>query len=160
MYFPSDPNKNPALWEALRDGLLTSNILYIFENGKDQSASLSRKATSAEADVLINRMRSLGYVRIGVNRLTATPPHFGVSLSSDGKIANLMEYLALDIEKDRPDRDISLLVDLMFYELPNLRKLVVPLRLEVIEISGVGVDIDSHNGVAEFSRAPIPQVIK
>jgi hypothetical protein len=71
-----------------------------------------------------------------------------------------MEYLALDIEQDRPDRDISLLVDLMFYELPNLRKLVVPLRLEVIEIPGVGVDIDSHNGVAEFSRAPIPQVIK
>jgi hypothetical protein len=50
MYFPSDPNKNPALWEALRDGLLMSNILYILENGKDQSASLSRKATSAEAD--------------------------------------------------------------------------------------------------------------
>jgi len=69
-----------------------------------------------------------------------------------------MEYLALDSAKDGPDRDILLLVDLMFYELPNLRKLIVPLRLEVIEIPGVGVDIDSHNGVAEFFRAPISQV--
>ncbi|MCI1837962.1 hypothetical protein ABFG95_02320 [Achromobacter sp. HNDS-1] len=158
MYFPSDPNKTPALWEALRDGLLTSNVSYVLENGKDQSAGLSRKATSAEADFLINRMRRLGYVRVGVSQLTATPPHFGVLLSSDGKVANLMEYLTLDSAKDRPDRDISLLVDLMFYELPNLRKLIVPLRLEVIEIPGVGVDIDSQHGVAEFSRAPIPQV--
>lgn len=155
MYFPSDPNKNPAIWKVLMHGLLASNTFYILENGKDHSTDLPRKAKSAEVDVLINRMQGLGYVRIGESRLTATPPHFGVSLSSDGKTADLMEYLALDSAKESRERDISLLVDLMFYELPNLIKLTVPLKLGLIEIPGIGVDIDRHNNVAEFFRAPI-----
>lgn len=158
MYFLSDPNKNPALWRVLMDGLLASNTSYVLENGKDQSADLPRKGTSAEVDVLIKRMQGLKYVRIGASRLTATLPHFGVSLSSDGKTAGLKEYLALDSAKERRVRDISLLVDLMFYELPSLIKLTVPLRLEVIEIPGVEVDIDSNNNIANFIRTSISLV--
>lgn len=154
MYFPLDPNKNPALWESLRDCLLTSSVSYVLENRKAQSVGVPRKVTFAEVDGLINRMQTLGYVRIGASRLVATPPHFGVSLSYDGKVGDLTEYIALDGTKERRGRDISFLVELMFYELPNLSKLIVPLELNVTGIPGVGVNVGSNNKVAEFFREP------
>lgn len=153
MYFPSDPNKIPALWDSFKESLLVSNAAYVLENGQTRPENFPRKATSIEASNLINRLKEMGYVRIGASRLMAVPPHFGAVLSSDGTNAVLVEYLALESTNERMERDISLLVDLIFYELPSLQKLTVPLDVGAVVIQGIETNIGNEGCVTDFIRS-------
>ncbi|WP_211473829.1 hypothetical protein [Collimonas humicola] len=153
MYFPSDPIKTPALWDTFKESLQASNASYILENGQTQPANFPRKVTSVEASNLVSRLREMEYVRIGTSRLMAIPPHFGVVLNSDRTTAELVEYLALEYTNERIERDISLLVDLIFYELPNLQKLAVPLDVGAVVITGIKANIGDKRGVTEFIRS-------
>lgn len=153
MYFPSDPNKIPASWDTFKESLLFSNVSYILENGKNRPENLRRRLTSVDVNDLVGRLKKMNYVRIGVSRLMAVPPHFGVVLDSEGKTADVIEYLALESTSERIERDISLLVDLIFYELPNLRRLSVPLNVGTVVVPGIEAKIEKKINKTEFIRS-------
>jgi hypothetical protein len=152
MYFPADPKKNPVLWSTLRDGLISSYVSIILEGGKAPFAEKPRKVTSEQAAELMLRLQKLEYVRVGTSRLLAVPPHFGVAISGEGKFATLTEYVALDNEPERRNRDITLLVDLIYYEMPDLWKLHVPLNVSQINSLGIEMVIDEKNDFSNFFR--------
>lgn len=152
MYFPSDPNKIPALWDSFEESLLASNVSYVLKDGQARPENFPRKVTSIEASNLINRLKKMGYVRIGASRLMAVPPHFGVVLDFDGTNATLVEYLALESTSERMERDISLLIDMIFYELPRLQKLTIPLDVGAVVIQGIQTNIGS---ATDFIRSSL-----
>ena len=135
MFLPIDPNKLDSLWDSLKVSLCEAAHSEIVSSGY-LNIIAARHLSVQDAEAVVARMKGLNYVRIGTGRVNPVPPHFGVHLDHGQSKAKLMEYLGLDTSRHRIIRDISLLVDFIFFEIKSLVELRIPFECEEVEVQG------------------------
>ena len=142
MYLPLDPGKTQGLWEKFRESLAEGSLFGAVSNGKKGLAN----DTVEDPEFLVERFKKCGYCRIGTSRMVPVTAHFGVCL--DGEIGRLQEYLSYSNDEEQIESDLRKLSQLIFYEIPDLKKLVVP--FEISELGDQGLVVEPGNGVTEI----------
>jgi hypothetical protein len=150
MFLPVDLKRVESLSQALVMDLCEREHCHIIEDGK--YSACMRKKTASAAENLVGRLNELGYVRIGTERMNPVAPYFGVRMSEGAHRAELVEYIGIDCEQDRIVRDISFLVELMFFEVNELKVLEVPIELSDLRIPGISTCIDFGRAITIISR--------
>lgn len=151
MFLPIDPKKTSAIWAALSESLHEREHCFVVVDGSNSNPA-ARRLTSAEAEGVVHRMKHLSYMRIGTSKLNPVPPHFGLRVDGERRRADLAEYIGQDCSADRISRDLTLLVELAFFEIPSLEELAIPLVCDEISIPGLVGRKDSNPGSMLFMR--------
>lgn len=142
MYLPLDPSKTEGLWEKFSQSLEQGALTCIVANGEQACVN----EISGDPRPVIERFKECGYSRIGTSRSVPVPAHFGVRI--EGEVGYLQEYLAYDGSQDQMLSDLRKLSQLIFYEVPTLKKLVIP--FEIAGLSDQGIVVEIKNGVTEI----------
>ncbi|MEN2426504.1 hypothetical protein [Chromobacterium vaccinii] len=151
MFLPVDPSKLNSLWDSLKVSLCEVEHSEIVSGGHFNPIAAQRLSRQ-DAESVVARMKELNYVRIGTGRMSPVPPHFGAHLDCEKSKASLMEYLGVDSSHDRIVRDISLLVDFVFFEIKSLVELTIPFRCEEVEVQGFAARYNSDQDCTIICR--------
>ena len=152
MFLPIDPEKMSAIWASFSESLRETEHCFVVLDGRNNNPAAGRRLTSAEAEGVVQRMKLLNYVRIGTSKLNPVPPHFGLHVDGERRRADLVEYFGLDCSADRIFRDLTLCVELAFFEIPFLEELAIPLACDEILVPGLLGRKGSDPGSTLFVR--------
>lgn len=143
MYLPLNPNKIEGLWDKFLQSISDCSFEYVVSNGEQNSSSRSIE----EPGLVTRRFKECEFSRIGTAKSVPIPAHYGVRIESE--TGYLQEYIARDASEDQIASDLRKLSQLIFYEVPTLRKLVIP--FEVKNMSDQGVTVKISNGLTEIT---------
>jgi len=152
MLIPLDPNGRTGLWDALEVSIERDNLIAIVSSGQITHKLRHDAVNNDQGACTVRRMRNLSYVRVGTERLMPLPPHFAVSLADDGFAGALEEYLARDASIETTLRDMTLLIDLVFFEVKSLKKLIIPFDASHVPVEGFDIHYDLVAGRTQVSR--------
>jgi len=96
------------------------------------------------ANKLMDRMKKADYVRLGANRLMPIPTHFAINFHGNNK-SILLELITIDDGFQEISNAINLIIQISFYENPNLMELTIPMIIDGIDDPDVNIVIDSVN---------------
>lgn len=134
MLFPEDPNKRSALWTSLAERLSTAPYCHVVQQGIGNPGAESMVCTPDEVAAILTRLRAADICRISASRGIAVAPHFCLRTESP-QVACLYELITFPSDglttssPDRLQQDLSAMAVCVFYDYPEVRELVVPLKL-------------------------------
>lgn len=130
MYIPINPVKLEDSWQQFKKSIESQPLSYVIIDGEFISKSLPYYITSLEADNILLRLKNTGYVRFGFNKGTFVPCHFAVKMNRDHE-GILNELITRDDSIEQVKSDIFFIVDFVFFELPLLKNLIIPFKIEI-----------------------------
>lgn len=145
MYIPIDPQKSEDYWGKLEKSLESNKLSYIIIDGKSIENTMSRCLSSTDVSKLISRLKLMDYVRLGSNHNNLMPCHFTLKLNKNKQEALLQDLIARDNSFEQINDDLFFIIDFSFFEIPTLKILRIPMKMETISISSeFKIEIDKE----------------
>lgn len=153
MYIPLNPNQIEDCWNKLEKSLVSDRLCYIIVNKRPIENSSPRYFSPSDARELINRLKLMKYVQIGTHHLNLFPRHFAIELSSYTE-GVLSDMITLDNSYEHINADISFIIEFTFLEMPILKTLIIPLKVDVNELLGsrFKIEIDEEKNVTKIIK--------
>lgn len=141
MYLTLDPNKTNNFWEKFQHSIEANKYSYLIVNGKKNRETNTMNINLDVANEITARMKEADYVRLGASRLIPMPTHFAIKFYENNK-GMLSELITIDDSFQEIWNAINLIIQISFYENPNLMELIIPMIVDGINEPDVKIITD------------------
>lgn len=138
MYLPLDPNKVEGMWDKLANSLLLNNFVYLINDNNKNETAKPKKLSHNEVNSLIFKMKKADYTRIGSSKMMPIPTHFAIKLGENNE-GELVELIVMDNAEDTVRSALNFVIQLSFFEIKNLKKLVIPFNIKGVNDPEVNI---------------------
>ena len=152
MYIPLDPNTMDGLWDPLLESLSTQKLCLVVSEGQLNQPLITAPLKNATARVLVDRMMSRAYVRVGCAKRLPLPAHFALEI--EGTTGCLKELITRSGDSSQLANDITFIAELLFHENKAMTELVVPFLVRGIDSPTLSCEIDERAGVTRVFCKP------
>ncbi len=141
MFMPIYPNLVDGIWDKLLQSFVSQKYCIITLDGQKCDVIQCQNLNHEEAEVLLSKLKSRKYVRIGSSRMIPIPVHFSVDIAGHG--GRLMDLISSSLDEVHLKKDVSLICQLSFFENKQLETLVIPFAIAGLEDPVLGFEVNN-----------------
>lgn len=135
MLFPENPKNRPSLWESLAEHLSSDGYCHVVAGciGRPNDEAATRSADEIAA--IVKSLREADICRLSASHGIVAAPHFGLQMmgTAAARLCELITFSSAGTttaSDERLQKDLETMIVSVFYDYPNIRELIVPIKLK------------------------------